>query len=157
MPPTICFVPGFWLGPKPFTRVASLLQSQGFPTQILTLASTGSVSPGNPSMDDDIAAIRSKVSDLVSDGKEVVLVLHSAAGFLGSNAIEGLTNQARKEKGLEGGVSKIVFVSGAVLPEGPLQAALPVYKIEVRRFCSRVSKRLWDSQHVGRCDVLPRA
>ncbi|KAL6720076.1 hypothetical protein ACLMJK_001997 [Lecanora helva] len=130
MPPTVCFVTGFWLGPKPYMRVASLLHSQGLPTEIITLPSTGSISPNNPTMDDDIAFIRSKVADMMVDWKEVVLVLHSGAGFLGSNAIEGMTLPARKERDLRGGVSKIVFVTGAVFPEGFKHKLLPIYKID---------------------------
>ena len=132
MAPTILFVPGFWEGSAPFSHVASLLQAQGYPTEIATLPSTGTVSPGNPSMYDDIAAIRSTVTSLVEKGQHVVLVLHSAGGFLGSNAIEGLSLKARQEKQLSGGVSKIVFVAGAVFPEGQRHAPLPFFAYDVR-------------------------
>ena len=53
-------------------------------------------SPGNPSMQDDIAAIRTSVGVLAADDREIVMALHSGAGFQGSNAIEGLTVKARK-------------------------------------------------------------
>ena len=127
MAPTILFVPGFWVGSDPFSRVASLLQAQGYPTEIATLPSTGTVSPGNPSMKDDIEAIRSTFTNLVDKGQHVVLVLHSAGGFLGSNAIEGLSLKARREKQLSGGVSKIVFLAGAIFPEGFKHGPLPFF------------------------------
>ena len=132
MAPTIVFVPGFWEGSAPFSHVASLLQAEGYPTEIATLPSTGTVSPGNPSMHDDVAAIRSTIINLVEKGQDVVLVLHSAGGFLGSNAIEGLSLKARQEKKLPGGVSKIVFVAGAVFPEGYTHAPLPFFTYDVR-------------------------
>ena len=78
MAPTFLFVPGHWEGSAPFSYVASLLQAQDYPTEIATLPSTGTVSPHNPSMNDDILAIRSTVSNLVNDSQQVVLVLHSA-------------------------------------------------------------------------------
>ena len=132
MAPTILFVPGFWEGSAPFLHVASLLQAEGYPTEIATLPSTGTVSPGNPNMYDDIAAVRSTIIKLVEKGQHVVLVLHSAGGFIGSNAIEGLSLKARQEKELPGGVSKIVFVAGAVFPEGFKHAPLPFSTYDVR-------------------------
>ena len=131
MPPTVLFVPGFWVGTSPFAQVTSLLQSQGVPTQIVALPSTGSTSPGNPTMLDDIAAIRSAAEKLVEAEKDVVLVLHSGGGFLGSNAIEGLTVKARSNKGLKGGIVQIVFLSGAVFPEGFKHGPLPFAVVEV--------------------------
>ena len=83
-------------------------------------------------MEDDIAAIRSAVKSLVDQGRELVLVLHSGGGFLGSNAIEGLTLPPREKEGLAGGVKKIVFIAGAVFVEGFEHKPLPFFKIEVR-------------------------
>jgi hypothetical protein len=77
MAPTIIIVPGLWEGPTVFNRVTSLLQSQGYATQIASLISTDTTSPGNPSMNDDITNIRSTISKPVEADQEV-LVLHSA-------------------------------------------------------------------------------
>ena len=81
-------------------------------------------------MHDDIAAIRSAVTKLVEKGENVVLVPHSAGGFLASNATEGLGLQARREKTL-GGVIKIAFLTGAVFPEGFKHGPLPFFKYDV--------------------------
>jgi pimeloyl-ACP methyl ester carboxylesterase len=118
MAPTVVFVPGIWEGPAPFARVTELLSSQGYRTHTAALLSTGTVSPDNPSMKDDTVAIRQTIEKLTAAGEDVVLVLHSAGGFLGSIAIEGLTRKAYQEKGLKGGVAKIVFLTAAVVPEG---------------------------------------
>ena len=50
---------------------------------------------------------------------------------MGSNAIEGLSLKARQAKQLRGGVSKIVFLSGAVFPEGFKHAPLPFFTYDV--------------------------
>ena len=131
MAPTILFVPGFWEGPTAFDQVSSLLQSDGYSTKAITLPSTGKVSPGNPSMEDDIAAIRSVVAELVDAGKDVAMVMHSGGGFLGSSALQGLTAKSHLEKGLKGGVAKIIFLSGAIFPEGSKHESLPFYTVEV--------------------------
>lgn len=89
------------------------------------------MSPGNPGMKDDIAAIRSTISDMVDAGEDIVLVLHSAGGFLGSEAANGLDVKTRQEAGLKGGVSKIVFLAGAVWPEGFKHGPLPFFTYDV--------------------------
>ena len=131
MSPTILFVPGFWEGAAPFADVSARLQSKGFQTEVALLPSTGTTSPGNPSMQDDIAAIRQKVSGLVDAGHEIIMVLHSGGSFLGSNAIEGLTTQGSRI-----GVSRMVFLAGAVFPEGFEHSPLPFYDIQARPFRS---------------------
>ena len=131
MSQTILFVPGFWEGAAPFADVSSRLQAKGFKTEVALLPSTGTTSPGNPSMEDDIAAIRQKVSGLVDAKQEIIMVLHSGGSFLGSNAIEGLTAQASRV-----GVSHMVFLAGAVFPEGFEHSPLPFYDIKARPFHS---------------------
>lgn len=83
MAPTILFVPG----PTVFSVVSSLLTKDGFRTETAVLPSTGTTSPGNPGMKDDIAAGRKHLQSVVSREEDVVLVLHSAGGFLGSEAM----------------------------------------------------------------------
>ncbi|PYH91652.1 alpha/beta-hydrolase [Aspergillus ellipticus CBS 707.79] len=130
MAPTLLIVPGFWEGPSVFENVASLLRADGFTTEIATLPSTGTVSPGNPTMADDIAAIRAHLTQIVERDEEVILVLHSAGGFLGSAAME---------------VVKIVFVAGAVFPEGYEHQPLPFAVVEGgASYCAQPEVLLFD-------------
>ena len=79
--PAIIFVPGAWEGPAVFAGVAKTLQEDhGFSTSVASLVSTGQASPGNTSLQDDIAAVRAFIEPLVSRGRHVLLVLHSAGG-----------------------------------------------------------------------------
>lgn len=131
MAPTILFVPGLWEGPTVFSTVSSLLAADGFKTDIAVLPSTGTTSPGNPGMKDDIAAIRTQLEQLVLQGDDVVLVLHSAGGFLGSEAMQGLSKKDPEKVRGKGGVVGIVFLSGAVFPEGHEHQALPFAVVDV--------------------------
>ena len=131
MSPTVLLVPGFWEGTEPFENVSSLLAKKGLSNSFAPLVSTGTTSPGNPSMRDDIAAIRSSVEALVTAEKDVVMVLHSGGGFLGSNAIEGLSAKQRAQEGLKGGVVGIVFLTGAIFPEGYEHQPLPFSEFHV--------------------------
>jgi hypothetical protein len=131
MAPTILFVPGIWEGTAPFAHVSELLSSQGYTVHTAKLASTGTILPGNPSMEDDAAAIRAVVEKLTTTGHDVIWVLHSAGGFLGSMAIEGLTRKAYQSNGLKGGVAKIVFITGALGPEGTKHTKPPLEYYDV--------------------------
>lgn len=158
MAPTILFVPGFWEGPKVFTPVCDLLRADGFTTEVCTLPSTGTTSPGNPTMADDIAAVRDHLKSILQRGEEVILVLHSAGGFLGSAAMEGLSKSAVGQ----GGVVKIIFLAGAVYPEGHEHEDLPFAVVEVgypAYLCSRpYCGGIWlTCELTGRCDVLRKS
>ena len=136
MPPTILFVPGLWEGPTVFESVAGLLQTggraEGLSTEIASLVSTGKTSPGNPTMKDDVAAVHTHLKSLIEEaGKEVLLVVHSAGGFIGSEAMEGMAAKGRKEGGLNGGVVGIVFLAAGVAPEGYEHGPLPFFEVKV--------------------------
>ncbi|KAJ5594596.1 uncharacterized protein N7459_000804 [Penicillium hispanicum] len=130
MAPTILFVPGFWEGPSVFAPIVALATADGFTAETAVLASTGSTSPGNPGMKDDIAAVREKIQHLVTRGDEVLLVLHSGGGFIGSEAMEALSKKERASHGERGGVIGIVFLSAAVFPEGYQHQPLPFAVVE---------------------------
>lgn len=118
MAPTIIFIPAFWEGPTVFNQLAEKLKIAGFTTASASLASTGRKSPGNPTMIDDIASVRRTIAPIVDEGKDVVLVAHSAGGFLSGAAIEGLEASKRKAAGKSGGVGKVVLLAADLLPGG---------------------------------------
>ena len=131
--PHILLVAGFWEGPAIFDDLVSLLRDHHYHAEVIPLLSTGTKSPGNPSLKDDVAFIRKRITETIDatpDG-EVLLVLHSAGAFLGSMAIEGLSVAERKQKGEAGGVGKIVFLAGAVWPEGFQHMPLPFFDYQV--------------------------
>ncbi|KAJ5149391.1 hypothetical protein N7448_000969 [Penicillium atrosanguineum] len=112
MAPTVLFVPGFWEGPTVFDKVTSLLTENGVRGEVAVLRSTGTTSPGNPGM---------------KDGEDILLVLHSAGGFLGSEALQGLDKRPRGE---QPGVVSIVFLAAAVYAEGFQHQPLPFAAVE---------------------------
>lgn len=67
---------------------------------------------------DDVQHIRSAIEPVVEEGKEVVLVCHSAGGFLGAAAVKDLGLHKRAGDGKKGGVSKLVFLAAGLGPEG---------------------------------------
>jgi alpha-beta hydrolase superfamily lysophospholipase len=69
-----------WEGAAVLVPIARKLQEQGFSNVITALPSLGHTSPGIPSLDDDIAAVRAFVKPVVRPEREVVLVCHSVGG-----------------------------------------------------------------------------
>jgi hypothetical protein len=82
-------------------------------------------------MKDDIAAVRQQMEHVISQGDEILLVLHSAGGFIGSEAMEGLSKHQRQRQGHNGGVIGIIFIAGAVFPKGHQHQPLPCAIVEV--------------------------
>lgn len=135
MAPTIFIVPGLWEGPASFEPLAAALEARSFRTFISCLKSTGSRAPHNPTMDDDIKHLRHDLEMAIREaGSEGVMVLaHSAGGFLVSNAMDGLAASHHREQGKCGGVFMIVFLAAGIAPEGTEQFGGPFAVDKVRQ------------------------
>lgn len=129
----VVIVPGFWEGSETYDATTSAIISAGYACTTIQLPSTGTVPPNNPTMYDDIDAIRRVLEDILErDGKEIVLVMHSVGGFLGSNAIKGMSIEERKAQGKDGGVRKLLFLTAGLLPEGTMHTTPPFCDVQVR-------------------------
>ena len=115
--PTIVCVPGAWHRPEVYERTLSILQTHGYPTIGLHEPSVGA-NPPHESFEGDVEGIRSCVSKLTEEGKEIILAFHSYTGMPACEALEGLGRKERQEKGLEGGVIRLVFIMAFAMPEG---------------------------------------
>lgn len=115
--PTFLFVPGNFLPPIYYSGVAKVLGSHSFPTQLITLPSTGSNEPLT-SNEPDIAAVRTAVEHLSNAGKEIVIVAHSYGAIPACEAVKGLGKQERHKAENSGGVVGLVFVAAWLLREG---------------------------------------
>ena len=55
---------------------------------------------------------------MVETESEIVLVMHSYGGVVGSSAAKGFWRKERKEKGKDGGIIHLVYIAAIVLDEG---------------------------------------
>ena len=120
-PPTVVIVPGLWLGPRPYELLVNELKNAAPElTDIVyaPLVSTGTRSPGAPTMMDDAMAIRVVIKPLVEAGKRLVIVAQSAGGFLSGMATEGLEVGQKLATASGSGVERFVFVAAGILPLG---------------------------------------
>jgi pimeloyl-ACP methyl ester carboxylesterase len=113
--PTIILIPGAWHTTEGFGPLKSFLEKAGYPTQAVDLPSAGA-HPGHPNFDQDVVEIRKVVLDLIHEGKEVVVVMHSFGSVIGSEALRDLGKGDREAAGKSGGVIQCVFI-GILLPE----------------------------------------
>ena len=89
--------------------------------------------PATTTLQDDAAFINAILSKLINKGKEVIVLVHSYGGMVGSEAImEEMTKNYRAREGMKGGVVKLLYICAFLLHEGeslatPLGGQLPSY------------------------------
>ncbi|TDZ71783.1 hypothetical protein CTRI78_v001767 [Colletotrichum trifolii] len=113
--PTIVFTPGAWHGPQSFDLVRAGLTLKGYASEAVTLPSVGA-DPAIVGLEEDAAALRSTLTTLADEGKQIVLVVHSYGGMVGSNAVSGLGWQQRAANNKAGGVIMMVYLSAFAAP-----------------------------------------
>ncbi|OOF92058.1 hypothetical protein ASPCADRAFT_509554 [Aspergillus carbonarius ITEM 5010] len=115
--PTIVLVPGAWCTPIIYDPLRAILTSRGLSSISPAHPSIGA-EPPSKTLADDVAHLRSELVALIEEGKDVVVVLHSYGGVVGSGAVEGLGKEQRAQQGKQGGVVLVVYMSAFVLPKG---------------------------------------
>ncbi|KAF4624451.1 hypothetical protein G7Y89_g13720 [Cudoniella acicularis] len=89
--PTLVLVPGAWHNASTWNKVVSLMEAQQYKCVCVTLPST--LSNPSASLLDDITAVRDLIVAETTQGRDVVVVVHSYGGGVGVSAIKGLTKQ----------------------------------------------------------------
>ncbi|XDG05474.1 hypothetical protein ABKA04_005089 [Annulohypoxylon sp. FPYF3050] len=116
--PTVVIVHGAWHVPECYDKLVATLQSADYEVYVPHLSSTNGTRPPDGDLVTDTALVRSHVKSLVDAGHTVIALLHSYGGQVGTNALHGLSYQARMNKGLTGGVSHLIYICAFILPEG---------------------------------------
>lgn len=138
--PTVLFVHGAWHSPKHFQPARDAFESAGYPTEC-PCQPTFDARAGTATLYDDAKCIRFLLNELVEkQGKDVICVLHSYGGVVGTEAIDAsLGKKNRQDNGLSGGVLGLLYMAAFVLPLGSsLSTAFggslpPFIQVEVRR------------------------
>ncbi|OBT77086.1 hypothetical protein VF21_02936 [Pseudogymnoascus sp. 05NY08] len=115
--PTYVLLPGAWHSPSIYNDVVHLLAKHDYPAISLPLPSFDAT-PAHHDFSADVAAIRNCLSELVSQDKDVILVVHSYAGLPGGEASKDLGKKDREAQGLKGGIIRFVVINGFVAPPG---------------------------------------
>ena len=121
--PTIILVHGGWQGPSTFSLLVPRLEKAGYSVFAPALPSAAT-KPALPSFDEDVKIVHNAIQSVVDTGKETIVVMHSYGAVVGCEALRGikvkdLIEPLQTNDDLEaGGVIKLVFLCGMVLPEG---------------------------------------
>lgn len=117
MAPIIVFVPGAWHKVSQYSDVITRLEKAGYEVHGADYPSTGS-NPTNSTFEPDIKAIAGVIEKLADRGDDVLVAVHSAAGILAGEAVQGLSKTDRERNGKKGGVVKLVYIAAFAAVEG---------------------------------------
>ena len=109
---TVVLVPGAFHVDSAMDILGAQLQQRGYNTRTWGLKT---VNKPNVSVGEDATLLADGIlKPLLEQGKDIVLYLHSYAGFPGSAAIAGLSKVERSAAGLQGGIIGLIFQSAFV-------------------------------------------
>ncbi|KAF7556999.1 hypothetical protein G7Z17_g1008 [Cylindrodendrum hubeiense] len=146
---TVVIVPGAWQLRSGWEGFMSILRAAGYPTRYVDPPTLGGTNLPLAGLADDVAAVRDTLNGLLSEGKQVTILCHSAGGLVASNAVEGLDTASRLADGLKGGVCQILFMSAFMIPTG--KSLIDMLGGEPLPWM-----KLMDDRVVGNPDMLPQ-
>ncbi len=114
--PTILIIHGAWHQPAHFSPLMTLLKAQGYTSICPHLPTCNNDDPPTKSLSDDVLLIRNTTISLADQGKEVVVLMASYGGVVGTDALYGLSVTERAKNGLPCGVKRLVYIS-AFIPQ----------------------------------------
>ncbi len=119
--PTIIVVPGAACPSKHFYQPLcnTLSTLHGYAATTANLPSASRAPPETPgTLEDDAQVFHDKIAACVEEGEDVVVVAHSYGGMVASDAVKGFAKTEREERGLKGGVVRIVYLTCIVAGVG---------------------------------------
>ncbi|KAL8668534.1 MAG: hypothetical protein Q9168_006838 [Polycauliona sp. 1 TL-2023] len=117
--PTIVLVPGGWHIPETYSKFTNSLRSAGYEVHIPRLPSMNGARPPNTDLTTDTVLVHDYVESLVEAGRQVVAIMHSYGGQVGTNALYGLGMNwdAQHQESPRGGVTHLIYMAAYALPE----------------------------------------
>ena len=115
----VVLIPGAWHTAKSYDSLLPYLDTAGYSTTALTLASVNA-DHDIPDTTEDITLIRNHLVDLLSaePTKKIILVMHSYSGVPGTDACEDLSYTHRQSQNLPGGVVGLVYLAACLVLPG---------------------------------------
>lgn len=113
--PTIILVHGAWHGPHLYQSLTSALESAGYTVKAPALPSVGGE---HENFDADVALVREDIESSVEAGHDVVLLMHSYGGVIGSEAAKGFSRLDKPSGDRDrGSVVRLIYLAAFALKE----------------------------------------
>ncbi|KAF2450128.1 prolyl aminopeptidase-like protein [Karstenula rhodostoma CBS 690.94] len=117
--PTLVLLAGAFAEPSCFDALNSELQKCGYPTVYATFLSLNPPRPLEVSTSQDAEHVRTKfLLPLLDESKDIILVVHSYGGIVGSAAAAGLSKTERLTQGKSSGILGLLYIAGNIVAEG---------------------------------------
>jgi pimeloyl-ACP methyl ester carboxylesterase len=119
--PTIVLVHGAWHQPANYQTFIDALSSAGFSvlTPRLPSCTNDYTTPPSVSVPEDVAVIKTVLMERVNAGEDVLLLMHSYGGLVGTEAVTAdLLRTTRAARGQPGGVIHLLYLCAYVLEPG---------------------------------------
>lgn len=117
--PALVIVPGNFSLPRFWSTIQQSVQDNGYPVEVVGLESSRE-EPTDPvpGLADDVNEASSVLNKHIDQGKDVVLLMHSYGGMVGTEATRGLSRVEREKAGLKGGIVHLIFLASIFAPPG---------------------------------------
>ena len=117
--PAILFIEGAWRTLTAYDPFLDIVRARGYELITPLLPSN---TPAWKTLEnapvDDIKHFASVARDLTDAGREFVCVMHSYGGAIGTEAMHGLGLDERRARGLEGGVTRLIYIAAFMVEVG---------------------------------------
>ncbi|CCC14254.1 hypothetical protein SMACR_08766 [Sordaria macrospora] len=121
----IVLIPGGWHIPASYRKFTTAL-STAFPSLRVTVLPLPSITNDpSPTADfyTDSAFVRSSVTQMISEGRRLAILMHSYGGQVGSNALHDLHPQEPSTStDSRGGITHLIYIAAAMLFPGTLMS-----------------------------------
>ncbi|KFA51397.1 hypothetical protein S40293_03244 [Stachybotrys chartarum IBT 40293] len=116
--PLVLIVGGGWHTPANYGRLIHALEAAGHQIHCPRHPSMNGDRPPTAGFADDVRSLRAYVEQLVDDGRQILALMHSYGGQVGTEALHGLGAQIRVKQGKIGGIVHLVYMCAYALLEG---------------------------------------
>lgn len=123
--PVIIIVHGAWHRASQWFAFALKLQDRGHIVECPQLKTCRGEIPPTTTLEDDISLIRDIALSYLQQGREIIAIMHSYGGIVGTNALSGLGKNDSRDPGMPGYVRGLIYVCAFMpLENASLDSAL---------------------------------
>lgn len=94
----ILLITGAWHLPEYYFKVSHRLRHLGYTVECPQLLTNNDVSPPTKTLDDDVVQVRGIALRYLDQVRDVVALVHSYGGMVGTNALSGLARPTEELK-----------------------------------------------------------